>query len=281
MKFGVREVCDIDFYRYKDNSKTPAFTIESAKMSTLESATTTVYAQGGRGNSRLAAWEGERTLTFTIEDALITTETLEALLGNAPTSASKELRSGISKQCKKYSITTVNFAGYYSIQAQTLFRDIDTGSDYAAIIEIHKAKLQSTINISMAPTGDPSTFTFTFDAFPKGGSSDDKNILCDIYIAETDGEGEASTETRSTTVTIINGTTAATITADINTGTELTCKPITNGDTTTYTVYLGETAATDSALTALTAKKKFSDGENAFDSVTIYPDKDRIFKLVD
>lgn len=37
----------------------------------MEGAATTVYAQGGRGNSRLMAWEGERTVTFTMEDALI------------------------------------------------------------------------------------------------------------------------------------------------------------------------------------------------------------------
>ena len=37
----------------------------------MEGAATTVYAQGGRGNSRLIAWEGERTVTFTMEDALI------------------------------------------------------------------------------------------------------------------------------------------------------------------------------------------------------------------
>lgn len=37
----------------------------------MEGAATTVYAQGGRGNSRLVAWEGERTVTFTMEDALI------------------------------------------------------------------------------------------------------------------------------------------------------------------------------------------------------------------
>ena len=37
----------------------------------MEGAATTVYAQGGKGNSRLVAWEGERTVTFTMEDALI------------------------------------------------------------------------------------------------------------------------------------------------------------------------------------------------------------------
>jgi hypothetical protein len=38
----------------------PVLYIDSAKTSTLEGAATTVYAQGGQGNSRLITWEGER-----------------------------------------------------------------------------------------------------------------------------------------------------------------------------------------------------------------------------
>lgn len=47
----------------------------------MEGAATTVYAQGGRGNARLAAWEGERTVTFTMEDALISPEGFMILSG--------------------------------------------------------------------------------------------------------------------------------------------------------------------------------------------------------
>ena len=79
MKFGVREICDVVFKAkakqtlgnrtfYKDE---PVIYFDSLKTSTVEGAATTVYAQGGRGNSRLVAWEGERTVTFTMEDALI------------------------------------------------------------------------------------------------------------------------------------------------------------------------------------------------------------------
>ena len=79
MKFGVREICDVvlkaknrqkigDKIFYKNE---PVLYFDSLKTSTLEGASTTVYAQGGRGNSRLVAWEGERTITFTMEDALI------------------------------------------------------------------------------------------------------------------------------------------------------------------------------------------------------------------
>ena len=79
MKFGVREICDVVlkakaaqkvgnklFYKHE-----PVIYFDTLKTSSLEGAATTVYAQGGRGNSRLIAWEGERTVTFTMEDALI------------------------------------------------------------------------------------------------------------------------------------------------------------------------------------------------------------------
>lgn len=64
------------FYKHE-----PVIYFDSLKTSTLEGAATTVYATGGRGNARLAAWEGERTVTFTMEDALISTLGLAILTG--------------------------------------------------------------------------------------------------------------------------------------------------------------------------------------------------------
>lgn len=79
MKFGVREICDVVFKAKANGSigsmsytvGQPVLYIESAKTSTIEGAATTVYATGGRGNNRLISWEGEKTLTFTVEDALL------------------------------------------------------------------------------------------------------------------------------------------------------------------------------------------------------------------
>jgi hypothetical protein len=56
----------------------------------MEGAATTVYAQGGRGNSRLVAWEGERTITFTMEDALISPAGFMILSGAGLIEASEE-----------------------------------------------------------------------------------------------------------------------------------------------------------------------------------------------
>ena len=89
MKFGVREICDV-VLKAKAPQKIgnkifyanePVLYFDTLKTSTMEGAATTVYAQGGRGNARLMAWEGERTVTFTMEDALISPEGFMILSG--------------------------------------------------------------------------------------------------------------------------------------------------------------------------------------------------------
>jgi len=88
-RFGIREVCDLTFTKKVGSGEGPSsFVIDTAKMSTIESTSSTVYAQGGKGNSRLIAWEGEKTLTFTVEDALLTMESFHALTGAEVTSGS-------------------------------------------------------------------------------------------------------------------------------------------------------------------------------------------------
>ena len=278
MKFGVREIANVVF-RAKSNVKIgntefkvgqPVLYIDSAKTSTLEGAATTVYAQGGRGNSRLIAWEGEKTLTFTVEDALLSPIGFAILSGaglikgageekvhvHATTSAYVSSTGEIDltdalgandKICEDaplfvmgveadgsltgtfYSGATVtgegkkitisgeeakgktvmvdyyvikssakvseiqidaeNFAGYYYVEADTLFRRQADGVDMPANITIPNVKIQSNFTFSMASTGDPSTFTFTMDAMPGYTYFDKtKKVLCVIQIVE-DTEG--------------------------------------------------------------------------------------------
>ena len=79
MKFGSREIADV-YFKARANMKIgdryfikgqPVLHLDTCTATNLESASTTVYAQGGRGNARLIAWDGERTLTFTVTDALM------------------------------------------------------------------------------------------------------------------------------------------------------------------------------------------------------------------
>ena len=79
MKFGVRECANIVF-RAKQPTDIgvshfeigqPVLYIDSATTSSLEQSVDTTYARGGRGNTRLISWDGEKTVTFSFTDALL------------------------------------------------------------------------------------------------------------------------------------------------------------------------------------------------------------------
>jgi hypothetical protein len=297
-RYGVREICDVTFKALTSvdignqhfDAGQPVLVLDTAKTSSLEGAATTVYAQGGKGNPRLIGWDGEKTLTFTVEDALISAESfamlsgagivrgagagnetagqkvyvhtmydlvVEGSEGNLYAKLPQDVRDGatlvVSKEAPVYAITldnagapkhflsaisqneiftdkalsqgvtvgergiveiaadadiyfkidvsgslavytdqgvvagdsvkidcyTVhgdgatelqidaeNFAGYYYIEADTLFREEATGQDLPAQFVIPRGKIQSNFTFTMANSGDPSTFTFTIDCFP-------------------------------------------------------------------------------------------------------------------
>lgn len=89
MRFGIREIAEVVFRakatmtlgKRKFYKNEPVLYFDTLKTSSLEGASTTVYATGGRGNPRLIGWDGERTLTFTMEDALISPESFSILSG--------------------------------------------------------------------------------------------------------------------------------------------------------------------------------------------------------
>ena len=281
MKFGVREICDVVFKAKADTKigtqefkkGQPVLYIDSAKTSTIEGAATTVYAQGGRGNARLIAWEGEKTLTFTVEDALLSPigfsilsgaglfksetekvhvhttanayvgtdgkidlkdvlETGEKIDKTAPVFVMEteadgsivKLVSGATVETDGLSLTATaaanknvfvdfyvnkdsanvselqidaeNFAGNYYVEASTLFRRESDGVDMPAEITLPNVKIQSNFTFSMASTGDPSTFTFTMDAFPGYTLFDhSKKVLCVIQIVEDAKAGNATNST--------------------------------------------------------------------------------------
>ena len=118
MTFGVREICDV-VLKAKTNQKVgnkifyknePVIYFDTLKTSSMEGAATTVYAQGGRGNSRLVAWEGERTVTFTMEDALISPAGFMLLSGAGLVSASedKTIKVHTTEQTDKVTVNNVD-----------------------------------------------------------------------------------------------------------------------------------------------------------------------------
>lgn len=82
-------------------------------------------------------------------------------------------------------ITADDFAGYYYVEADTLFREQASGKDAPANLTFPNVKIQSNFTIAMSGTGDPSTFDFTMDAFPGYTYFDkSKKVLCVIQVVE-------------------------------------------------------------------------------------------------
>lgn len=303
-KYGVREICNVVWRAlgtYTIGDRTfykgePVLYFDSLKTTTLEGAATTVYAQGGRGNTRLVSWDGEKTLTLTMEDALISLESFQLLAGaqaNKDTthfthelirlgkgteandthfaidadgkitlpdlgtvkeenqkaliyiikadedgfnsepylyvyaSATKtaepaegDLYNGETSGYTAGGLTDAEaiYVDYYKqdtnarviriepdsfgynfyIEGETLFRDTD-GIDYPAVFTLPKARVQNNFSISMASSGDPSTFSFVLDAFPGyTRCNNTTKCLCEIVISKT-ASGTTGSEARTST----------------------------------------------------------------------------------
>lgn len=87
MRYGSREIMDVVL---KDVvTKEPKVYLESLTTSSLEVAGATVYARGGKGHPKLIGWDSEKDITMTMEDALISKESLGVLTGSKFAKAAK------------------------------------------------------------------------------------------------------------------------------------------------------------------------------------------------
>lgn len=89
--FGIREVCNVTLRSLRNipacRSMTgkdvrrgePVMYFDYLKVSNISGSITTVYATGGRGNARRLSWDGDKEITFHIEDALISPTSMAIL----------------------------------------------------------------------------------------------------------------------------------------------------------------------------------------------------------
>ena len=106
-------------------------------------------------------------------------------------------------------ITPDKFGGNYYLEASTLFRNT-AGVDMPAEFIIPNCKIQSNFNFTMASSGDPSTFTFTMDAFPDYTRFDGtKKVLAAIQIITSDDDDNNNEDKRTETYSGFKGATNA------------------------------------------------------------------------
>jgi len=88
-KYGIKEVANVYFEALEDDPKSNVYAgdivlfLDTLKVSTIETTAETTDATGGWGNPKLISWDYGKEITITLEDALISLESLRFMLGGA------------------------------------------------------------------------------------------------------------------------------------------------------------------------------------------------------
>ena len=153
--FGIKEVADVGFYEVgsvkidangKITEGSPLFVLDTLKVSTLESTAEQTEAKGGKGNAPLIIWDYGREITITLQDAVLSMESLSMMFEGTAEGADNEIV-----------ISANTFPGTYSIVGKTFARDMN-GKDSLFTWYVPKAKVNSEVTITMEAEGDPTVF---------------------------------------------------------------------------------------------------------------------------
>ena len=88
-KYGIKEVANVYFEALDDDLAAGVYAgdivlfLDTLKVSTIETTAENVAAQGGWGNPRLVMWDYGKEINITLEDALLSLESLRFMLGGA------------------------------------------------------------------------------------------------------------------------------------------------------------------------------------------------------
>ena len=123
-KYGIKEVADVTFYEIDSEGKPgkPVLYLDTLKVSTIEQTAEVVYAQGGKGNANLVAWDYGKEITVTLEDALFSAKSMAVMLGDG------NVKTGATL------IKTITFTGKtvpaHWQDASGTYQTVSTGSLY-------------------------------------------------------------------------------------------------------------------------------------------------------
>ncbi len=196
--FGIKEVADVGFYEVGTveidttsgavTKGTPLFVLDTLKVSTIENTAEQADAKGGKGNAPLIIWDYGREITITLQDAVLTQETLSMMFEGNAKDASNEVV-----------ISANTFPGTYSIVGKTFARDIN-GKDSLFTWYVPKAKVNSEVTLTMEAEGDPTVFDMNLRVLRDADgtmvklirdTSEDANTKAAAYKATEDFEPKA------------------------------------------------------------------------------------------
>lgn len=185
-RFGIKEVADVAFYALGANGKPtgdPVLTFDTLKVSNLEFTAEQAEARGGKGNPPLIIWDYGREITLTLQDALLSMDTLALMFENNPEGGSDGIK-----------INANTFPGTYYVEGKTFARNESDGKDHVFTFIIHKAKINSEVTLTMEADGDPTVFDMSLRVL-RGDNGDMMELKRDstAYVPGTKLEFEQKT----------------------------------------------------------------------------------------
>lgn len=178
--YGLKEVADVDLFpvgtrvtvSYADGKVTlagvkdkegdagtedvkAAYSFDTLKVTNIEVTSEQVSARGGKGNPELISWSYGKEVNFTMEDALLSMDTLDLMFGASESGADTT---------KSLTIDANTFPDSYLLIGQTVMRSYQDGTDHPFLFVMPKAQIQVGGTLTMEAEGDPSTFEMTVKA---------------------------------------------------------------------------------------------------------------------
>jgi hypothetical protein len=153
------------------------------------------FTNGHKGNGELQI--SGKTLSITDSNAIEDLKAVKSLNGYKVLVDYYTPKRG---NAKEINITPDKFGGAFYIEASTLFREYPSQQDLPAEFIIPNGRVQSNFTFSMAGSGDPSTFTFTVDAFPDYTRfNQSEKVLATIQVIGGNAVEELEREATATT----------------------------------------------------------------------------------
>ena len=158
--FGIKEVADVEFTSLSGGK---SLNFDTLKVSNLEFTSEEAFARGGKGNPKLITWDYNREATLTLQDALLSMDTLAMIFGD---------ENGTDN---KVTIGADTYPGEYSITGTTYAKGMD-GTEKVFKFSVPRAKISSNVTLTMEAEGDPTVFDMTITVL-KAKDGDDLMTL--------------------------------------------------------------------------------------------------------
>lgn len=192
--YGLKEVADVDLYPVgtkitikKDGTveagAAASYSFDTLKVTNIEATSEEVSARGGKGNPELISWSYGKEVNFTMEDALLSMETLDLMFG---------AKENTTEDVATLTIDANTFPEPYLIVGKTVMRAYSDGKDHPFYFVMPKAQIQVGGTLTMEAEGDPSTFEMTVKALSSDctlNGTASKDVLVQFINADKVAEG--------------------------------------------------------------------------------------------